>query len=95
MIDAKIKVGDKVFWVHCSGRVYAGTVEELRLCEYQGSVYANLYSPTFKLNTYPTVHYSHLFSTKEKAKDFAKYVKQASTVPMCEGCRYHFKEDAT
>lgn len=35
-IKTKLNVGDTVWWVHCSNKIYKGTVEEISCCDYQG-----------------------------------------------------------
>lgn len=40
-IKTKLNVGDTVWWVHCSNKIYKGTVEIL-YCDYQGHCTANL-----------------------------------------------------
>lgn len=89
--------GDKVYWVHGDGAlpqyvaVYRGIIDEIRLCEYQGALYATLYSPDFNVNPHPVVHYSHLFRTEEEAKAFADaMVDMPDEAPMCYGCKFHF-----
>ena len=72
-INTKHNVGDKVWWVHCSGRVYGGTIKEITCCDYQGFLYCLIDSPTFKVNPFPVVHYSNVFKIKEEAKKYAKY----------------------
>ena len=82
--------GDVVWWVHCSGKVYQGVIEGITCCDYQGALYCHIYSPSFRLNPYPTVHYSYVFKSKDEAKDFSKYQRENpdSLVPMCMGCHY-------
>lgn len=96
-IKTNIKAGDKVWWVKKRYtkkgevfRVYEATVENIQLCEYQGALYCELYCPDFKLNPCPVVHYSFVFSTKEKAEDYREVMKNLSkeSVPMCWGCKY-------
>ena len=38
-IKTKLNVGDTVWWVHCSNKIYKGTVEEISCCDYQGALY--------------------------------------------------------
>lgn len=35
-IKTKLNVGDTVWWVHCSNKIYKGTVKEILCCDYQG-----------------------------------------------------------
>lgn len=94
-IKTNLNVGDTVWWVHCSNRVYKGVIEELHLCEYQGALYCNIHSPSFKINPYPVVHYSEVFSNRANAEEFAKYQEENpdDVVPMCMGCHYNaYKE---
>ena len=96
-IKTNHKVGDTVYWVHGTNKlmIYKGTIEEISLCEYQGALYCLLHSPTFKINPYPNVHYSHVFHTREQAEEFREAVKAAkgneSLYPVCYGCRYAWK----
>ena len=89
-IKTKLNVGDTVWWVHCSNRVYQGVIEDIECCDYQGALYCNIHSPTFKINPRPVVHYSFVFSTKAQAKEFAAYQKANpdGVLPKCMGCRY-------
>ena len=91
-IVTKIKPGDTVWWVHCSNRVYKGTVQSIDLCEYQGALYCHIYSPSFKRNPNPTVHYSFVFPDRQGALGFAEYQSENPdhTIPMCMGCHYNF-----
>ncbi len=94
-IKTKLNVGDTVWWVHCSNKIYKGTVEEISCCDYQGALYCQIYSPSFKRNPYPTVHYSNVFKSKDDAKEFAEYQKENpdDVFPKCMGCHYNaFKE---
>ena len=99
-IATYIKPQDNVFWVkertYKGGKrfqVYKATVEEIHLCEYQGALYCTLYCPDFKINPYPTVHYSYVFKSRENAEDFAEQMKEISknNMPMCYGCEYAWK----
>lgn len=101
-IKTNIKPGDKVFWVKERLKlgqgttivknffVYEATVEEIHLCEYQGALYCTLHCPSFKINPYPTVHYSNVFTTREQANSFREVLKKAEgkNWPMCYGCQY-------
>lgn len=88
-----IKVGDFVYWVHCSNRVYKGEVKRIDFCENQGAIYLILHSPTFKINPYPCVHYTHCFISKEEAHELARELKRADTTQMrCDRCKFEFKE---
>ena len=94
-IKTNLNVGDTVWWVHCSNRVYKGVIKDIHLCEYQGALYCNIHSPSFKINPYPVVHYSEVFGSREAAEDFAEYQKKNpdDVLPMCMGCHYNaFKE---
>jgi hypothetical protein len=90
-----------VWWVHCTGKVYRGTILEIELCEYQGALYCLLDSPSFRVNRTPIIHYSDVFKTLEEAKEFAEYqTKNPDGVyPRCMGCHYnysrHAKKEAT
>lgn len=85
-----IKIGDTVWWVHCSNKTYKGIAEEYSFCESQGAVYLYLLSPTFKLNLHPCVHYSHCFKTSKEAKEFAKYLKKENTIcKRCDRCEFN------
>ena len=90
-IRTKIHVGDTVWWVHCSNKVYKGIVEEITCCDYQGALYCNISSPSFKINPHPTVHYSFVFLARERAKEFAEYQKQNpdGVFPVCMGCHFN------
>lgn len=89
-IKTKLNVGDTVWWVHQSGKVYKGKIEEITCCEYQGALYCQIYSPSFKVNTQPVVHYSSVFLCREQAEEFADYQTRFkdSIVPKCMGCHY-------
>ena len=94
-IKTNLNVGDTVWWVHCSNKVYKGTIEEISCCDYQGALYCKIYSPSFRRNPYPTVHYFNVFKSKDDAKEFAECQKANpdDVVPMCMGCHYNaFKE---
>ncbi len=90
-IKTNINIGDAVWWVHCTSRVYEGVVKDISCCEYQGALYCLIHSPSFKLNPYPSVHYSNVFSTRAGAQDFADYQKENpdNVLPMCMGCHYN------
>lgn len=105
-IKTKINVGDQVWWVHDGSQVrkYKGTVEQIECCDYQGALYCVIYSPTFKLNPYPCVHYSNVFKTKLEADQFRKTIKTLKerrnepepgfkyhVYPMCYGCYHAWK----
>ncbi len=94
-IKTNLNVGDTVWWVHCSHKVYKGTIEEISCCDYQGALYCQIYSPSFRRNPYPTVHYSNVFKSRDEAHEFAEYQKANpdGVFPMCMGCHYNaFKE---
>ena len=44
-IKTKLNVGDTVWWVNCSNKVYKGTIKEIVCCDYQGALYCGIYSP--------------------------------------------------
>jgi len=90
-IKTKLNPGDCIWWVHCSGRVYKGTIEEITCCDYQGALYCQIVSPSFKINPTPIVHYSNVFDTRERALEFAEYQKKNpdDVLPMCMGCHYN------
>ena len=99
-IKTKLNVGDTVWWVHITGRVYQGIVENIDCCEYQGALYCHIHSPTFKINPHPVVHYSYVFNTKAEAKEFAAYEKANpdGVFPKCMGCYFAYNgraDDAT
>lgn len=94
-IKTRHNVGDIVWWVHCSNRVYKGVILGISICEYQGALYCNIHSPSFKRNPYPVVHYSNVFGSQEEAKEFAAYQKKNpdDVRPKCMGCHYNaYKE---
>lgn len=94
-IKTKLNVGDTVWWVHCSNKIYKGTVEEISCCDYQGALYCQICSPSFRRNPYPTVHYSSVFKSRDEAQKFAKYQEENpdDVFPKCMGCHYNaFKE---
>ena len=90
-IKTKLNIGDTVWWVHCSNKIYKGTVEEISCCDHQGALYCQIYSPSFRRNPYPTVHYSNVFKSKDDAKEFAEYQKANpdDVFPKCMGCHYN------
>lgn len=90
-IRTRIEPGETVWWVHCSNRVYKGTVQAITLCEGQGALYCHIYSPSFRINPYPTVHYSDVFPSREAAQMFAAYQKENpdSVFPRCMRCHYN------
>ena len=95
-IKTKLNVGDTVWWVHCSNKVYKGTIEGISCCDYQGALYCHICSPSFKPNPYPAVHYSFVFRSREEAGEFADYQKANpdNVFPVCMGCRYaEFKKN--
>ena len=106
-IKTNTKVGDKVWWVKerftKDGKkryvIYEGTVEEINLCEYQGALYCTLYSPAFKINPYPTVHYSYVFHSREEAEEHRKEILKlrggGKWVVMCDGCEYAWRGRGT
>lgn len=93
-IKTKINVNDVVYWVHCSGKVYKGKVQEIHLCEYQGALYCAIYSPSFKINPYPNVHYSNVFHNRDTAKEYAVECQENrdNVFTMCMGC--HYRKDS-
>lgn len=95
-IVTRIKPGDTVWWVHCSNKVYKGTVQSVTLCEYQGALYCNLHSPSFRKNQFPVVHYSNVFPSRQEAEKYAEYQKQNpdSIFPVCMGCHFNAMKNA-
>jgi len=93
-IKTRIDPGQTVWWVHCTGKVHKGTVQAITICEYQGALYCHIYSPSFRINPYPTVHYSDVFPTRDAALDFAEYqtANPDGVYPRCMGCHYNMKE---
>lgn len=89
-IKTKLNVDNTVWWVHCDNRVYKGTIEGISCCDYQGSLYCHIHSPSFKRNPYPTVHYSTVFQSRDEAEEFAEYQKENpdDVFPRCMGCHY-------
>ena len=89
-IETRLNVGDTVWWVHCENKVYKGTIEGISCCDYQGALYCNICSPSFKRNPYPTVHYSNVFLSRKAAQDFADYQRENpdGVFPCCMGCHY-------
>ena len=108
-IVTAIKPGDTVWWVHDGftitganaafypSKVYKGTVQAITLCEYQGALYCNIFSPSFRRNRYPVVHYSKVFRSREEANEFAEQVdhNEDMVLPMCYGCHYSVKTKFT
>lgn len=95
-IKTKLNIGDTVWWVNCSNKVYKGTIKEIVCCDYQGALYCGIYSPSYRRNINPVVHYSSVFESREKAQKFAEYQKENpdDVFPKCMGCHYNaFKED--
>ena len=89
-IRTNIKAGDTVWWVHCFWKVYKGVVQSIDLCEGQGALYCNIYSPSFQRNQYPTVHYTNVFLSRGEAEDFAEdEKKENSTLMRCDRCKYN------
>ena len=88
-------IGDKVWWVHRikdRWRIFEATIEDISLCEYQGALYCQLYSPAFKINPHPTIHYSYVFCTKEEAESHREVMKASDNyIPMCDGCKYAWR----
>lgn len=92
-ISTHTRIGDTVWWVHCSGKVYKGCVQAMTICEEQGAIYCHIYSPSFRRNPYPTVHYSEVFLSREQANEFAEIMQENpdGVFPMCGGCHYSLK----
>jgi hypothetical protein len=90
-IKSNIGVGDTVWWVHCSNKVYKGVVENIELCEGSGALFCIIHSPSFQLNHHPCVHYTNVYLTRIAAEDFAEYQKENpdDVVPMCMKCHYN------
>ena len=95
-IVTRIKPGDTVWWVHCTNKIYKGTVQSITLCEYQGALYCHIHSPSFRKNQYPTVHYSNVFTSRQAAEEFADYQRDNpdGVFPVCMGCHYNAKKNA-
>lgn len=95
-LKTRLNVGDIVWWVHCSNKVYKGKITDISLCEYQGALYCVLHSPSFKINKTPVVHYSNVFTTRKMAEEFAEYQKANpdDVFPMCMGCHYAWNRRA-
>lgn len=93
-IVTKINPGDTVWWVHCTNRVYKGTVQAITVCEPQGALYCEIHSPSFRRNPYPVVHYSEVFPSRSRAEEFAEYQAENPdhVLPMCMGCHYNMKQ---
>ena len=89
-IKTELNSGDTVWWAHCSNKVYKGTIVNIHCCDYQGALYCEIHSPSFRLNPYPVVHYSNVFLTREGAKSFAEYQRENpdDVLPMCMRCHY-------
>lgn len=90
-IITQIKPNDVVYWCHHSGKVYKGTVQAITLCEYQGALYCEIFSPSFRRNPYPTVHYSFVFPSRDEAIEFAEAQTGSHDLPMCWGCKFALK----
>ena len=95
-IKTRLNVGDIVWWVHCSNKVYKGIINKIECCEYQGALYCILFSPDFKINPHPVVHYSNVFPLKKLAKEFAEYQKENpdDVYPKCMGCHYSYSRES-
>ena len=95
-IFTKIKAGDAGWWVHCSGKVFRGVVQAITLCEYQGALYCNIHSPSFRVNPFPVVHYSKVFLSKQEAKEYADYQKENpdDVLPVCMRCHFNAMKSA-
>ena len=95
-IITRIKPGDTVWWFSYSGKVYKGTVQAITLCEYQGALYCNIHSPSFRINQFPVVHYSNVFLSREEAEKYAEYQKENpdDVFPVCMGCHYNAMKNA-
>ena len=95
-IVTKIKAGDTVWWVHCSNKVFKGTVQAITLCEYQGALYCELHSPSFRRNQFPVVHYSKVFLSRQSAEEYADYQKANPDMAflVCMRCHYNAMRNA-
>ena len=71
-VKTKLNVGDTAWWVNCSNKVYEGTIKAVYY-DYQGALYYDIYSPSYRRNTNPVVPYSSVFESREEAKKFAEY----------------------
>ena len=89
-IMPKIQIGQVIWWVNHSNKVQKGTVEEYSFCEYQGAMYLVIHSPSNKINNYPCIHYSHCFTSKEMAIEFANY--QDGLGNRCDRCKFEHRE---
>jgi hypothetical protein len=90
-IKTRFNPGDRIWWVHCTGRIYEGIIGEIHCCDYQGALYCEVASPSFKVNPFPTVHYSNIFKTEQEAKEYSQYQTENpdDVVPMCMSCHYN------
>jgi hypothetical protein len=87
-IKTRINVGDTVYWIHHSNKVYKGIVEGMHMCEGQGAIYCSIHSPMFKINPYPNVHYSFCYKEKERAVEASEYLKQEEeSLKRCDRCK--------
>lgn len=95
-IVTKIKVGDTVWWMNWKGRVIKGTVQAIQICEEQGALYCNIYSPSNRINQYPVVHYSKVFPSRDRAEEYAEYQKENpdGVFPVCMGCHFNAMKNA-
>jgi len=92
-IVTRIKPGDTVWWVHDAAtvRVYKGVVQGIELCEPQGALYCRIYSPSFRINPHPIVHYSKVWQTRAEAEEYAGYFRENpdDVLPVCMGCHFN------
>ena len=95
-IVTRIKPGDTVWWVHCTNKVFKGTVQSITLNEYQGALYCGIHSPSFRRNQFPVVHYSEVFPSREAAEEHAEYQRENPdrVFPVCMGCHYNAMKSA-
>jgi hypothetical protein len=95
IIKTRLSLGDTVYWVHCSNKIYKGIVREFSFCEDQGAVYLILDSPSFKINPNPIVHYSHCFISKEQAQECIKDYDDWNKMGMIRCDRCYFERSKT
>lgn len=87
-------VGKKVYWIAADNKVRVGTVMDVTLCGYQGALYLELHSPTFKINPHPCVHYSSCFGSREAANELARELKDAKGwgLKRCDTCEFEYRK---
>lgn len=97
MMKMEHSIGKKVYWIASDNKVRVGTVLDVSLCEYQGALYLELNSPTFKKNPYPTVHYSNCFSTRDEADELARELRDTKGwgLKRCDRCEFEYRKAMT